>query len=56
MRACICRDQIKRRFTDIWFAAPMSECYLRPCCGTIFLIGDLFEDENSFKCLHNLYM
>ena len=33
MWACKRRDHNKRRFTDVGFAAPMSECYLRPCAN-----------------------
>ena len=31
MWVCIRRAQNKREFTDVGFAAPMSECYIRPC-------------------------
>jgi len=31
MWVCIRYAQNKRLFTDVGFAAPMKECYLRPC-------------------------
>jgi len=36
--ACIRRDKNKRWFTDVGFAASMSEGYLRPCAVGTYVI------------------